>query len=503
MGCSIASRPKRSINKISSRQIFITPGTFVRLSQTFNYSDYTELQKLGSGAFAEVNLCYHKPTKTKRAVKLIHKSGLTSSQIDPVFKLKEIQILKGLDHPNILKCFEIFEDSRYFYLATEYCPAGDLFSQIVKLDHFSESQAAEIMYQMISALMYCHERRVIHRDLKPENILLMESGDKLSVKVADFGSSAILDPQAKLAGCYGSAYYLAPEVFAGAYDEKCDVWSLGIIMYILITGKPPYPGRDPETIMKYARISPFVLTPDKLVGISDPARDLLKKLLKIKPAQRTSAKEAIKHPWFLSHREKNSTDTKIVMDKLQGFHCKAKLREAVHIFIASQIMCHDDIKYFKECFTKIDLDGDGKLTREELVLEYSKHMPRQEAEDVACSIVAKLDQDLDGKIDYTEFLVSCLEKQKNLSIENLEIAFKIFDVDGNGSITAEEIREVLNDGQCDDEDLWKFLLKEADGNGDGIVDLKEFMTLMSAMKSMHSINSKPNGRCSAQHPINI
>jgi calcium-dependent protein kinase len=412
-----------------------------------------------------------------------------------VFKLKEIQILKTLDHPNILKCFEIFEDTRYFYVATEHCPAGDLFSQIINLNHFTDSKAAEIMLQLLSALSYCHENRVIHRDLKPENILLMESGDQLSIKVADFGSSAFLDPLAKLSGCFGSAYYLAPEVFSGSYNEKCDIWSLGIIMYILITGKPPYPGRDPETIMKYARVSPFVLTTDRLQGISKDAGDLLKKLLKIKPDQRISAKDALKHHWFQITKTKIVPDTQIVLENLKNFNTKAKLKEAVHIFIASQIASYDDLKFFKDCFVKIDLDGDGKLNKEELVEEYCKNMPREQAEALAQSIVLKLDQDADGKIDYTEFLTSCLEKQKNLSIENLEIAFRMFDVDGNGSITAEELRAVLSDGLYDDEDLWKLVLNEADGNGDGIVDIKEFMTLMSAVKSIGSFKStqNPNG----------
>ena len=233
MGCSNTKTRRRSsttstarksiLKGLKSREISITPGTFLRMSHLNNYSDYTEIRKLGAGAFAEVMLCLHKPTNTYRAVKLIHKSGVSRFQKDPVFMLKEIQVLKNLDHPNILKCFEIFEDPLKFYVATEYCPAGDLFGEIIKLKKFTEAQASNIMYQLLSALIYCHEKCIIHRDIKPENILLMENGEELSVKVADFGSSCILDPDCKIGGCFGSAYYLAPEVFTNQYNEKCDI----------------------------------------------------------------------------------------------------------------------------------------------------------------------------------------------------------------------------------------------------------------------------------------
>lgn len=489
MGCSIVSSKaaKKQQKKIASRQISITPGTFVRMSQRFNYSDYVETQKLGSGAFAQVMLCLHKPTKTYRAVKLIHKSGLSDSQQSSKFMLTEIQILRSLDHPNILKCFEIFEDDRMFYVATEYCPAGDLFSQITKMKHFSESQCAEIMHQLLSAMVYCHEKRVIHRDLKPENILLMENVDSLSIKVADFGNSTILDPNAKSSGCYGSAYYLAPEVFGNAYNEKCDIWSAGIIMYILLTGKPPYYGRDAETILKNVKRSPFVLTANKKSGISSEAADLLGKLLAINPEFRISARNAMMHPWIIKHKEKILADTEVALKNLKEFNCKSKLKEAVYVFVAAQISSHQDLKYFQKCFMKIDRDGDGKITKDELIQEYSKSMPMNEAEDVAADIIQKLDQDADGMIDYTEFLVSCLEKQKKISFDELEITFKMFDADGNGTISKEEIKAVLNDGQMYDEELWRELLKEADTNGDGEIDMKEFISLMSTIKSVQSL----------------
>ena len=488
MGCNLI-KTKKSIEvhapkRLKSREISITPGTFLRMSHSNNYSDYTELEKLGSGAFADVVLCLHKPTNTHRAVKLIHKAGLAKSQKDPIYMLKEIQILKNLDHPNILKCFEIFEDELKYYVSTEYCPAGDLFGEICKLKKFTEAQASNIMFQLLSALIYCHDKCIIHRDLKPENILLMEKGDSLSIKVADFGSSCILDPECKLSGCFGSAYYLAPEVFSNNYNEKCDIWSLGIIMYILLTGRPPYPGKESKVIMKSVKETPFIITPYKVVGVTSVAVDLMKKLLIIDANERISAREAILHPWIQTYRDASDPGIDLLLNNLKDFNCQYKLKEAVHIFLASQVVTHEEIKNVKKAFQKLDIDGDGKITREELIGEYRKFMKIEDAGVLADQIIGKLDQDKDGNINFTEFLVSCNQNQKHLSYENLMIAFEMFDVDGSGTITADEIRNVLENGQLTEDNAWKELLLEADTNGDGCIDFKEFAAMMNSMNAI-------------------
>lgn len=480
MGCIPCSPRKSELKKkMSSRQFSITPANFVRMSQSFNYSDYVEVKKLGSGAFAEVMLCLHKPTKTQRAVKLIQKRALDHSQKDTEFLLKEVAILRSLDHPNILRCFEIFENDFLYYVATEYCPAGDLFSEIVKMKKFTERQAAVIIYQLLSVLIYCHDKRVIHRDLKPENILLMEKGKELSIKVADFGNSTIFDPSSKLSGCFGSAYYIAPEVFTDSYNEKCDIWSTGIIMYILLTGRPPYVGRDNKAILNQVKNSPFKVTSENCKGLSTEAISLLKELLKVNVNSRASAREAVKHPWIVNNLEKKTADIEVALVNLKNFNCESMLKSAVHVYIASQISSYEDLKYFKNCFQQIDQDGNGKITREELILEYSKRMSVEEATKVSEEIIEKLDQDDDGEIDYTEFLVSCLERQKQVSLTELEAAFNVFDRDGNGSITVDEIKLILDTGEVEDEATWNEILREADTNGDGAIDLKEFFALMS------------------------
>lgn len=483
MGCGLNSRKKELSMpfrfRIKHREITITPGTFVRLSHNSKIAEYKEIKKLGAGAFSDVVLCDHLQTKTKRALKIVHKSGLSQFQRDPVCMLKEIQILKMLDHPNIIKCFEIFEDDRKFYIATEYCSGGDLFGEIVKMQSFNEAQVAKIIFQILSALSYCHEKSVIHRDLKPENILILENKSGIHLKIADFGSSCIYEEEVKITGCFGSSYYLAPEVFFSSYDEKCDIWSVGIIMYILLTGNPPYVGLDNASIITEIRKAPFRITPDLVEGLSSESVSLMRELLCLDPSIRISASLAIQHPWIEHYRNYNGESMKLVLNNLRTFHCHSKLQEAVHIFLASQVTSNEEIKAIRTNFQALDKDGNGKITREELLEEYSKVMEITEASTLVDQVIDNLDQDKDGNIDYTEFLISCNKKLKRVSRENLIIAFNMFDIDGNGKITVEEIKSVLNNDQISTESTWLDLLKEADANGDGFIDLKEFIDLMN------------------------
>ena len=483
MGCGTSLKSKESQSPIrfrmKTKEITITPGTFVKLSHDCNIAEYKEIKKLGAGAFSYVLLCDHLPTKTKRALKIVHKSGLTCHQRDPIHMLKEIQILKMLDHPNIIKCFEIFEDEDRYYIAAEYCPGGDLFGEILKLQQFTEAQTAKIVFQLLSAISYCHEKLVTHRDLKPENILLTENNGELHVKIADFGSSCVFEQDSRLTGCFGSSYYLAPEIFYSSYDQACDLWSVGIIMYILLTGTPPYQGKDSASIISQIQETPFKITPSNVMGLSPDSINLLRELLCINPIDRITAKSAIRHPWIENHRNFAGESMKLTLSNLRTFNCQSKLREAVQIFLAAQITSHEEIKKVQKNFQALDKDGNGKITRSELLEEYLKVMEFNEANALVDEVLEKLDQNNDGDIDYTEFLISCSKNFKKVSKDNLVIAFNMFDIDGNGKITVDEIKAVLQNEQISDEDTWIALLQEADVNNDGCIDLKEFISLMT------------------------
>ena len=159
------------------------------------------------------------------------------------------------DHPNIIKLYEVYEDNRYIYLIMECCSGGELFDRILdrinSKNLYTEKQACHIFKQMVSAICYCHSQKICHRDLKPENLLFLNSSEDSPLKVIDFGLSKIFTKDNhKMTTKVGTAYYVSPEVLAGDYDEKCDVWSAGVILYILLTGEPPFNGANDNEIYK-------------------------------------------------------------------------------------------------------------------------------------------------------------------------------------------------------------------------------------------------------------
>jgi calcium-dependent protein kinase len=169
----------------------------------------------------------------------------------------EVEILKNLDHPNILKMYESYEDNKKYYIVTELCGGGELFDEIVGRSHFCESDAALVMKSLLSCVNHCHSKNIMHRDLKPENIMLEENKDYNQIKIIDFGTATYFERGKPHKLRVGTPYYIAPEVLNGNYTEKCDVWSCGIIAYILLSGKPPFNGKDDAKIFEKIKSGKF------------------------------------------------------------------------------------------------------------------------------------------------------------------------------------------------------------------------------------------------------
>lgn len=198
-----------------------------------HFSDHYDLKGLlGSGNYGTVHSCVHHETGDIRAVKILKKEKI----VDSAFR-NEIDTLKELDHPNILRIFETFEDDKNYFVVTEFCDGGELFEEIIEWGKFTEEDAAVLMKQILTCVNYCHKRNFVHRDLKPENILLEKDKGFDQMKICDFGTAKIFDEEAgnakaRLKDSVGSPYYIAPEVLAGNYGAKCDIWSCGVIAYI-------------------------------------------------------------------------------------------------------------------------------------------------------------------------------------------------------------------------------------------------------------------------------
>ena len=489
MGCLCSKTPTTDPKKLTihlsnlptivskEQDLLISPASFVKQNKAEFYKVYhLDRFPLGSGARGEVRICRHNKSLDVRVVKIISKAAfgysLSSSTV-----FEEVNILKNLDHPNLPRVYEFFEDSDHYFIVLEYCKGGDLFDRIVQMKSFKESQAAEIMSQLLSGVHYLHSKGVIHRDLKPENVLL-EDKESLLLKIIDF-DTATLFAYGFCSEKFGTPIYMAPEVVRGKYNEKCDLWSCGIILYVLLVGGLPYDGSD-EEVFKLLRNVRICFEGPAFDHVSESAKDLLMKLLKTNPAERISAAEACVHPWITQYAKiANRENMNRVLKGIKNYKRKSKLREAIQTFIVSKIIDPGEFFEEKEVFQAIDVNRDGIITKEELTCVLASELvPTKEAEMYAEMIFEQVDTDMNGCIDYTEFLKASARKQKVLNKETMLKTFEHLDKDGNGTIEIDELQEYLLGGFEITHELLVEIMKQADKNGDGKIDLSEFESLL-------------------------
>merc|ERR1719330_1389695 len=256
--------------------------------------DFYRVEKkvLGEGSYGSVQKCEYYDTGQLRAVKTINKTLVKNPE---QFK-EEMAIMKILDHPNIVRLYETFEDQRNVYLVLELCTGGELFDRILADGKFTEQAAASSIRQMLRAVNYMHQNFIMHRDLKPENWLLA-NGDvetvKMDLKLIDFGLSKRFVEGEFATTKAGTPYYVAPEVLEGKYAEQSDVWSIGVIMYILLCGSPPFAGNDTVAVLDSVRKAKPAFDKKEWKGVSPDAKQMLKGLLHRDPLNRTTAAAAL------------------------------------------------------------------------------------------------------------------------------------------------------------------------------------------------------------------
>jgi len=454
-----------------SRQWFIQPRK-EKIEDIYTFSASKDV--LGTGSYGAVFKGIHKISKAPRAIKAIAKSKVKN----PSSFKNEIEIMKKLDHPNIIKLYEIFEDSRYVYLVMEVCSGGELFERITAKGHFSEAEACDVFNQIMHALYYCHSFNICHRDLKPENFLYLNGADDSPLKVIDFGLSKISQANNVMTTRAGTPYYIAPEVLQGKYDQSCDIWSAGVILYILLCGYPPFYGDSDRQILESVKKGKFAFDGEEWDGVSKEAKDLITKMITL-PTKRLTAAQVLEHPWMKLGNQYNKTKLSMNLGQLRNFINASKLQKAVLTCMASQLS-EFEIMDLRKVFLALDKNGDGTITLDELKEGLAK-LPDIKANEIQ-QIMNSIDTDKSGKIDYTEFLAATMETNLYLKEEKLFMAFKMFDKDGNGKISAQELKEVLGNAELyseKDEKAWDDLIKEADLNGDGEIDYNEFLTMMN------------------------
>jgi calcium-dependent protein kinase len=457
--------------------IKVSKGSFIQFKKGMIDKDYTIGDVVGSGAFATVRKVFSKANGQMRALKIIKKQrGQDTARM-----YLEVEILKKLIHPNIMQIFEFYEDKKNFYIITEFCEGGELFDKIVEKGTLSEAEGAGIMKQLLSAVSYIHSNNIVHRDLKPENILLDTKKQNI-IKIIDWGTARFYEKNKKMNRVSGTPYYIAPEVILEKYDEKCDVWSCGVIMYILLCGYPPFNADNDTEIMNKIKVGKFSFPAEEWDQISSEAKDLITKMLTYKSNERPSASDCLLHKWFTENTSKNNVDINFSQKCLQNmkkFHAGRKLQQAALTYIVNHLISKDDKNEMLELFTQFDTNGDGVLSREEILAGYKEILGDVvEAEIEADRIMREVDIDKSGTIDYNEFILSSMNHQKLLNKEKLEATFKMFDKDGSGTISADEVKSFLCQGNDVDSKLIDEIIRENDINGDGEISMIEFKDMM-------------------------
>ena len=545
------------------------------------YEDYVKLEQLGEGTYGKVYKVKNKKNNSIRAMKKIAKhfvNELNDNEVE-----KEIEILKDLNHPYIIKLYEYYVNDKYIFLINELCEEGDLQGKITKIRKFPEFIVKVIMLQIFKALMYLNEKSIIHGDLKLENILVYsyenndnknkdgfieaikhdmdiindninpvssynkynidikdidninkklnekhqreeinsygttfrlrgqktdknekkeinrnDNNDEIinktkniydssklhifnyAIKLIDFGCSKIFTrTKRNFCDIIGTLVYCSPEVLANNYNESCDIWSCGVLMYCLISGHFPFDGENENEITRKILAGKFEFDIDHFNGISDEAKDLISKCLKKEPKKRITIPEALNHRFFddLKAAKKYTEEDKEKLNNLKKLSKYPKFYQLVLTYLSYNFSDNKLLNELSQLYDKLDNNSDYQITKSELYKAYKEAGIAISNEELD-KIINSLDFDNNGTIDYEEFIRMCIPKEKLFTEANLENAFLLFDKEKKGFITPSEIAEFIQSNKNINEKTKKKIKEEILDIADEIIDYEEFKIFM-------------------------
>merc|ERR1719491_1856930 len=295
-------------------------------------------KQLGEGAFSVVKEGSNRQTHDSYAIKCITKAKL--SKEDEIALKDEIDVLKDFDHQHIIRLYDVFEEPQHYYLVTEKMTGGELFDRIVQKSYYNEKEARDTCEIIFSAIHYCHQKKVAHRNLKPENLLLTSENDDSDIKIADFGfAKRVIQPKSLTTQC-GTPGYVASEILEGKpYDTKADMWSIGVIVYILLGGYPPFIETNQRTLFRKIRKGQYEFHEEYWGQVSEDAKDLIRNLLTVDPDQRIDSSQALADKWIGADAAKlASLDLGSGLAQLKKFNAKRKFKAAVStVMVANKL----------------------------------------------------------------------------------------------------------------------------------------------------------------------
>ena len=451
---------------------------------------YNDIETIGEGTYGMVKkVCLKNHEETIRAMKIIPKNNIIENE-DGKKLVDEIGILKNLEHPNIMKIYECFDDDKNVYIISEYCDEGDLLEKMEKLHTLNEIVVKFLMGQILNAIAYLHSNRVFHGDIKLENVMLYKTSNKkgenfniintalnkdknlqseiensfnkktfktkqsfryildmsdYEVKLIDFGCCKYLQKRkdANLTGIVGTSIYCSPEVIDDLYDEKSDEWSCGILMYILLCGEPPFKGETEEEI--FANIKRGKLSFDKpeFNKVSENCKKLIKRLLEPNPKKRIKASDALHHDFFKENYNPKAVnqdiDKKDIENLLYVEKLPTKFHELIEAYLCYNFIPKEEESNLTKLFRYLDHKEKNRLIKSDFEIAFKDNNIEYTEQDLQ-RIMDAMDSDGNNSIEYQEFLRSMCNKYTLHSDENLKTVFEVIDEDKKGYINVNDIK---------------------------------------------------------------
>lgn len=485
------------------------------------FERYSNPNLIKDGRVASVYTVIHTPTGKKRAMKVFNLQKMSKEDFTQDDLANQIQILKVLSHPNIIQLYEVFTYRKKVYMIYEYCAGGNLLDLLEKDATFSEQNCRNIMFQILSAVNYCHSKGIAHHDLCPEHILFentrflgpkdKEGPNACPVKIINFGSYRLFSTTASINSPkkrrktistgykpISNPYFASPESKLSndlsSLTEKCDIWSCGVLMYLLLSGELPF--KEDYTTVSPSTLNIAPASTLKLKfhpveiwdNISTESKDLVKSLLMINPQKRPTAGDALKSPFFTQSgsfitKAVNKKQFTTIVTNMRRYNYKYKLHDAITSYMVHHLMKKEDIATMRKYFSVFDKNHDGRISRKELEASMEQIMTPIQASIECNKILKSLNKEKDDEIEYEEFIKSAVDMDKIVTEKNVKLIFDLIDKDKSGSVSKFELKNFFlgalsTDSLMADDKEFSDLIKEIDFNGDGEINYAEFKKMM-------------------------
>ena len=466
---------KRLDSVLLERPIETTAGSLIQdIRKIYKFKEV-----LGGGHFGTVRVAYKRKEEPRRyyAIKSISKKNLSPSDLEDL--IKEVDIISALDHPVIIDFYETYQDEFFFHIVMELCKGKEVFQKIASEGKIEEKKVAIVIHKVLNAIAYCHSRGITHRDIKPENILFETDELNSEIKLIDFGLSRKYSADQKMHTILGTPYYIAPEVLKGNYDEKCDIWSIGALTYIMLCGEPPFKGKSNNEIFMKIIKEPIKFNPYKWNNLSENSKNFIKNLLNKDPNKRPTAMEALGHSWFNSIEISSPKNiTQDILNNIKNFRIKQQFKKIVLRYLLSTLN-ESELKKYKRAFYAIDFKHNGTISKEELIKAFE--IGKIEITNENIDFVFKLcDENRKGSLDYTDFLMCAYDKNYLLTEKKLELAFQYFDVDNSGIIEIHDVKDAMlrfGKNVVDSDDTKKLIMEITKDENVESIELQKFIEM--------------------------